>query len=64
MQVEKIKERIIKLKSSDEDCDRIIKKAGICNLTVEEFLENFILDLVGGTQSSGSNEREFVNRWF
>lgn len=59
-----IKERTIKLQLSDADCDRIAEKAGKAGLTVAELLQNFIGDLVGGTYSNGSDERDYADRWF
>ncbi len=52
-----IKERSISLKLSDADCERLLKKAAMCGLTVAELLQNFIGDLVDGTYSNGSDER-------
>lgn len=59
-----IKPRTITLKLSDADCERIAKEAGKAGLTVSELLENFIGDLVGGTYSNGSDEREFASQWY
>lgn len=63
-EIETIKERTITLKLSDADCDRIVKKAGLHGLTVGELLENFIGDLVDGTYSNGSDERDSAEQWF
>jgi len=59
-----IKERTITVKLSDADCARLMDKCGACGLTVGELIENFIGDLVCGTYSNGSDEREYANRWF
>lgn len=59
-----IKERYVKLNLSDADCERISKKAGKHGLTVGELLENFIGDLVDGTYSNGSDERDRAEQWF
>jgi hypothetical protein len=59
-----IKERTIKLNLSDADVKRISLKAGFAGLTVPELLQNFIGDLVDGTYSNGSDEREYANDWF
>lgn len=59
-----IKERNIKCKLSDADVDRITKMAGEVGLSVGELLEYFISDLVGGTYSNGSDERDLVENWF
>lgn len=63
-EIETIKERTITLKLSDADCERISKMAGSHGLTVGELFENFIGDLVDGTYSNGSDEREKANEWF
>lgn len=63
-EIKTIKERTITLKLSDADCERIAKKAGKHSLTVGELLENFIGDLVGGTYSNGSDERDRAEQWF
>lgn len=59
-----IKERTLKVKLSDADCERILEKCGRHGLTVGELFENFIGDLVGGTYSNGSDERDFADRYF
>ena len=59
-----IRERKIEIKLSDADCDRISELCGEHNITVAELLENFIGDLVGGTYSNGSDERDFARQWF
>lgn len=59
-----IKPRTITLNLSDADCERIAKEAGKAGLTVSELLENFIGDLVGGTYSNGSDERDLASRWY
>jgi len=59
-----IKERTLKLNLSDADVERICLKAGSAGLTVPELLQNFIGDLVDGTYSNGSDERECANEWF
>ncbi|MDF2544260.1 MAG: hypothetical protein K0S47_3978 [Herbinix sp.] len=59
-----IKERTFKLKLSDADVKRIYKKSGEVGLTVSELLENFIGDLVCGTYSNGSDERDKADEWF
>lgn len=63
-EIETIKERIVKLELSDADCERISRKAGISGLTVSELLENFIGDLVNGTYSNGSDERDKAYEWY
>lgn len=59
-----IRERNICLNLSDADVQRISEKAGRVNLSVSELLQNFIGDLVGGTYSNGSDERDLADQWF
>lgn len=63
-EIKTIKERTITLKLSDADCERITIKAGTDGQTVAKLLENFIGDLVGGTYSNGSDERDMANQWY
>lgn len=64
IEIKTIKGRVITLKLSDADCERIAKKVGKHGLTVGKLLENFIGDLVDGTYSNGSDERNFAEQWF
>ena len=32
--------------------------------TIGELIENFVGDLVGGTYSNGSDERDYADQWF
>ena len=43
-EIETIKERILVLKLSDADCDRILQKAASHGMTVSGLLESFIGD--------------------
>lgn len=63
-EIKTIKERNITVKLSDADVERISIKAGKHGLSVGELLENFIGDLVGGTYSNGSDERDRAEQWF
>lgn len=63
-EIETIKERTITLKLSDADCERIAKKVGKNGLTVGKLIENFIVDLIDGTYSNGSDERRIADEWF
>jgi len=63
-EIETIKERKITLKLSDADCDRLARKCGEHGLTIGELIENFVGDLVGGTYSNGSDERDYADQWF
>ncbi len=53
-----IKERTIHLNLSDADCKRISTYAAKANITVSQLLESFIGDLVNGTYTNGSDERD------
>lgn len=59
-----IKPRTIELNLSDADVMRLSQKAGTVGLTVQELLQSFIGDLVDGTYSNGSDEREYAQQWF
>ena len=63
-EIETIRERKITVKLSDADCDRLARKCGEHGLTIGELIENFVGDLVGGTYSNGSNERDYADQWF
>ena len=63
-EIETIKGRTITLQLSDADVDRLLNKAGEVGLTASELLENFVGDLVCGTYSNGSDERDYANEWF
>ena len=62
-EIETIRERNITLNLSDADCDRLSDLCGEHNITVSKLLENFIGDLVEGTRSNGSDERELAQSW-
>lgn len=63
-EIKTIKERTIKLNLSDADCMRISSLAGKSGLSVGEFLASFIGDLVDGTYSNGSDERDRADQWY
>ena len=63
-EIETIREKKITVKLSDADCDRLARKCGEHGLTVGELIENFIGDLIDGTYSNGSDERDYADRWF
>ena len=48
------------MKLSDADCDRLAGKCGEHGLTIGELIENFVGDLVGGTYSNGSDDRDML----
>lgn len=59
-----IQKRDISLNLSTADVGRLATKAASAGLTIPELLENYIGDLVSGTYSNGSDERDFANRYF
>ena len=63
-EIKTIKPRQFDLKLSDADYRRIAEKAALAELSVEQLLESFIGDLVGGTYSNGSDERMKANEWY
>lgn len=63
-EINTIRSRKIEINLSDADVKRVSKKAAKHGLTVEELIENFIGDLVDGTNNNGSDERMYANEWF
>lgn len=63
-EIDTIKPRALDLKLSDTDYQKIAEKAAVAEMTVSELLESFIGDLVNGTYSNGSDERDRANSWY
>lgn len=63
-EIKTIKERNINVKLSDADVESLCIKAGKHGLTVGELFEQFTGDLVCGTYSNGSDERDYAQGWF
>lgn len=63
-EIKTIKERVITVRLSDADCERLVDLCGRYNMSIGELLENFIGDLVDGTYSNGSDERHLAEQWF
>ncbi len=63
-EIETIMERHIDIDLSDADVQRLCEKAGSVGLSVNELLRNFIGDLVHGTYTNGSDERDLAQQWF
>ena len=63
-EIETITERTITVKLSDTDCEKLVHICGEHNLTVGQLIGNFIGDLVCGTHSNGSDERDLAEQWF
>lgn len=57
------REKKITVKLSDAESDRLAIKCGLHGLTIEEMIENFIGDLVGGTYSNGNDESDAIDQW-
>lgn len=59
-----IRERTLKIRLSDADILRVCEKAGVHNITVAHIVESYLMDLVNGTYTSGSDERHRANAYF
>lgn len=62
--VKTIAGRSFTLQLSDMDMRRLKDLCDQHGITAETLLENFIYDLVDGTYSNGSDERDLAERWF
>ena len=63
-EIQTIKPRTITLNLSDADVERLYAKAYENGITPAELLEGFIGDLLDGTYSHGSDERDLANQYF
>lgn len=63
-EIETIKERTITIKLSDADVERVSNLCGEHNISVSYLLESFIGDLVNGTYTNGSDERDYARSYF
>ena len=63
-EIRTIRTRKLVLELSDADVYRLAVEAAKGGISVEVLLQNFIGDLVSGTYSNGSDEREFARRWY
>ena len=59
-----VKERRITVKMADSDCDRLARKCVKSGITIGELIQSFIGDLIDGTYSNGSDERDYADKWF
>lgn len=59
-----IRARGFQLELSDADVYRLALMAAQGGISIEVLLQNFIGDLISGTYSNGSDEREFARRWY
>lgn len=58
-----IRPRAFLLELSDGDMEDFARLAKECGTTPERILEGFICDLIDGTQTHGSDERELVQQY-
>lgn len=63
-EIETIAPRAFNLNLSDADVKRLYEKAAGASVAPEQLLENFIADLVCGTNTNGSDERMYIEQWF
>lgn len=63
-EIKTIVPRTMVVKLSDADCEKISILCGRAGLTVSELIEAFIGDLVDGTHSNGSDERDLAEQWY
>ena len=61
---ETIRPRPLKVNLSDSDATEIALEAARNGTTVSEILSGFICDLIGGTQTRGSDERMYARQYF
>lgn len=59
-----IKPRTFTLHLSDADIKRLYEKTAADGITPATLLESFVGDLLDGTYSHGSDEREFANEYY
>lgn len=63
-EIETVKERTVRLKLSDSDLHRLCAFSVSADTSIEKLLQDIIGDLVGGTYSHGSDERELMQEWY
>lgn len=63
-EIETVKERTFRLKLSDSDLHRLCAFSVSADTSIEKLLQDIIGDLVGGTYSHGSDERELMQEWY
>ena len=56
-------ERTVGIQMSDEDAEKLSAPAANHGKTVSELLSGFVGDLICGSQTNGSDEREFAELW-
>ncbi|MGN0678352.1 MAG: molecular chaperone GrpE [Oscillospiraceae bacterium] len=63
-EIETIKPRTFKINLSDADVKRLFEKATRNGITPEEIIENYLGDLLCGTRTNGSDERDLADAYF
>ncbi len=63
-EIKTIKPREFKLNLSDADVKRLFEKAYSNGITPEYLIESYLGDLLCGTYSNGSDERDLANEYF
>ena len=63
-EIERMRERKMRVKLWDGDCEGVGRKCGEDGVRMGEVIENFVGDLVGGSQWKGSDERDYGEEWF
>lgn len=58
-----VSERTVGIQMSDEDAEKLSALAANHGKTVSELLSSFVGDLICGSQTNGSDEREFAELW-
>lgn len=58
-----VSERTVGIQMSDEDAEKLSAIAANHGKTVSELLSGFVGDLICGSQTNGSDEREFAELW-
>lgn len=62
--IKTIKPRRLTINLSDADVERLFAKAYLNGITPSELIEGFLGDLLGGTYSHGSDERDLADEYF
>lgn len=63
-EIETVKERTFRIKLSDSDLQRLCAFTVSADTSIEKLLQDMIGDLVSGTYSHGSDERELMQEWY
>lgn len=58
-----VSERTVGIQMSDEDAEKLSALAAKHGMTAGELLSSFVGDLICGSQTNGSDEREFAELW-